>query len=638
MHKLTGLKPGTDYGVHVQATVSTILGDSCKPYYFQTASTEPSKPDPPRQGTSAKSWLQVKWNPVNANGSPIIHYTLSWDHGTGNWTDLCKCTERQYKVTGLQPGAKYSFRVSALNDIGESVKSDIGVCSTSVGVPGPPTCIYLGESSETSLKICWSRPSQDGGTEVDSYTVEQETEYGFMTVYNGDQKECTINKLLRSTNYRFRVFSSNIAGQSKPSVAVTFTTRAGLPPPPVNVRSEGKERTDGVVLAWDAPLLEGEQEILRYNIKVTPIKCEDPTMQSFDYHTLSECRYTVSSLEPGTLYRALITLVTQGGEGPACQPYIFKTRPVHPHAPNPPALRTRPGSSSLSLQWSEPSYNGGSPITKYALEMYTYTWEKIYMGSESAYVIGGLKPGKYYKFRLRCFNTAGPSLYSNPVTHQTGPAVPARPQNLIVSSRGPHSADFSWGISDGNGSPIISYSLELCKVGEKFREMYCGNELSCTIRDLSAGVSYIATVKAQNIVGNSIPSEPVPYTSPPSPPAAISKVFMVNNSDSSIEVSWNEPDSTGSDLLYYNVCFNGEIFKVKECTFNAENLNPGTTYKVRVQAVNTIGAGPFTSIFNLSTKVPPPPRIPGSVVLQKHWSQLPQNIMELTQEYKTVSG
>ena len=47
-----------------------------------------------------------------------------------------------------------------------------------------------------------------------------------------------------------QVYSGNVAGESKPSAVVMFTTRAGLPNPPVRVRVEGKERSDSAIIAW----------------------------------------------------------------------------------------------------------------------------------------------------------------------------------------------------------------------------------------------------------------------------------------------------------------------------------------------------------------------------------------------------
>ena len=53
------------------------------------------------------------------NGCPITHYILYWDEGGGEWRELVRCYERQYKITGLKPGTEFNFSVSAVNEMGE---------------------------------------------------------------------------------------------------------------------------------------------------------------------------------------------------------------------------------------------------------------------------------------------------------------------------------------------------------------------------------------------------------------------------------------------------------------------------------------------------------------------------------------
>ena len=48
--------------------------------------------------------------------------------------------------------------------------------------------------------------------------MEQETEYGFISVYDGDQQECIIAELARSTRYKFRVRGVNRARVCSSSV------------------------------------------------------------------------------------------------------------------------------------------------------------------------------------------------------------------------------------------------------------------------------------------------------------------------------------------------------------------------------------------------------------------------------------
>ncbi|XP_063693859.1 fibronectin type-III domain-containing protein 3A-like [Bolinopsis microptera] len=620
-HILSDLVPGTQYSVCVNAVCGSITGAASSPQEFTTLSTSPSKPQPPRPGGATKSSLNVKWNTAANNGCAITHYILYWDEGGGGWRELVRCYERQYKITGLKPGTEYNFSVSAVNEMGESERSETGTCRTGFGVPNPPTCIYLGQASETSLTICWSPPNDNGGAEVTGYNVEQETEYGFISVYDGELQECHIPNLTRSTRYKFRVYSGNVAGESKPSAVVMFTTRAGLPNPPVRVRVEGKERSDSAIIAWEPPVLEGEQQILRYNLKLNTVTGSDSTANRangdvLEFHTTDDTKILINSLLPGTLYRILVTVVTAGGEGPPSNPFNFKTRPVSPSAPAPPSLRTKPSPYSLNLLWGPPSYTGGSVITRYTLEIFRDDWLQLYTGTETSFLVTELTPGKSYRFRLRCHNCAGASLYSNTVNFVTAPAPPLAPQPPVITSKGPYAAIIAWPETSTNGAPITSYSVDMCLLGDTFAEVYNDKETECVVRNLNPGSTYYCIVKANSVVGQSVPSEVAVYHSPPAPPEPPTKIHLVESSDSSLKISWDPPSSPGADILHYNVCFNnGPASKCVENEFYIEGLNSETQYKVRVQAVNSVGSGQFSSAKVVVTGTPLPPALTGPILL-----------------------
>lgn len=55
-------------------------------------------------------------------GKPITHYFVEMKHKkVGNWVPVSRfCRTKDCKVTGLDEGEEYEFRVSAVNDIGQS--------------------------------------------------------------------------------------------------------------------------------------------------------------------------------------------------------------------------------------------------------------------------------------------------------------------------------------------------------------------------------------------------------------------------------------------------------------------------------------------------------------------------------------
>lgn len=82
-----------------------------------------------------KTTAKVKWEkPDDDGGSPIKEYEIEkMDTRTGKWVRCGKIPGNspltEFEVTGLNPGSEYKFRVTAVNDEGDSepLESERGV-------------------------------------------------------------------------------------------------------------------------------------------------------------------------------------------------------------------------------------------------------------------------------------------------------------------------------------------------------------------------------------------------------------------------------------------------------------------------------------------------------------------------------
>ena len=88
---------------------------------------KPSSPKGPLEVADVhKEGCKLSWTkPDDDGGLPIKDYEIEkLDTATGKWTRVGKVNgERQpptYNVTGLEPGKSYQFRVTAINDEGDS--------------------------------------------------------------------------------------------------------------------------------------------------------------------------------------------------------------------------------------------------------------------------------------------------------------------------------------------------------------------------------------------------------------------------------------------------------------------------------------------------------------------------------------
>lgn len=220
---------------------------------------------------------------------------------------------------------------------------------------------------------------------------------------------------------------------------------------------------------------------------------------------------------------------------------------------------------------------------------------------------------------------AGP--WSEPLQAQSGPGAPDVPANLAVQVRGPTSAGISWDDAVCHGAPVSEYQLE-CRHGPKGDEgaygpLYAGRNTHYEARCLEPASIYCFRVLACSSVGPSAFSEPVECCTPAGTPGPVGSLTCVRG-PTTLELSWAAPASHGADITHYlvEVCEGVPVHAqqvppppaapVTHTTDSTQillaDLQPETNYRVRVQAVNAVGAGPLSSpALRTSTQAPPPP-------------------------------
>lgn len=104
---------------------------------------------------------------------------------------------------------------------------------------------------------------------------------------------------------------------------------------------------------------------------------------------------------------------------------IFTLLFVYLDVPGPPgtpeAVDTTP--TSISLKWTPPTKDGGSPVTYYILETkgrFSTRWSRVTTEEirETTFVVKGLKEEEEYQYRVIAVNKKGegePSLPSSPI-------------------------------------------------------------------------------------------------------------------------------------------------------------------------------------------------------------------------------
>ena len=276
----TGLAAATRYDYRISAINSVGTGTPSSVDYATTAAA--TAPDVPTELTAAASGpaeITLSWTaPSNNGGAAITGYRIqvSLDAG-GTWTDLIKDTESAattYTHTGLTEGDTRSYRVYAINAVGESADPS-NVDHVVISVPDMPTELTATASGQTEIHLSWTAPSNPGGAPVSGYHIEVSSDAGetwsdLVQDTEGSETTYTHTGLAPGTTRHYRARAINPVGASAPSNVASATTEAALRPPgvPTNVEAvaEGQE---AVNLSWSAPVDDGGTPVTGYQVEMS---------------------------------------------------------------------------------------------------------------------------------------------------------------------------------------------------------------------------------------------------------------------------------------------------------------------------------------------------------------------------------
>ncbi|XP_048396206.1 fibronectin type-III domain-containing protein 3A isoform X2 [Stegostoma tigrinum] len=624
---LQDLKPATEYQARVQAVSNLIRGTPSESESFTTLCSEPDTPVPPRIINRTKHSLNLQWKATCDNGSKVSNYSLEWDEGKGN-SEFSQCyfgPQKQFKVVKLSPATGYRFKLAAMNELGMSDFSEEVLFYTTGSVPPTPASPQLVKAGITWLSLRWSKPLGALSDEGISYILEMEDEtsgYGFKPKYDGEDLVYTIKNLRRKSTYKFRVIAYNSEGKSNPGEAMEFTTCADEPGSPSKPSVKGKVHAQNFKIIWDPPKDHGGSAITKYVVEMS-VGANGNTWDVVYSGATRE--HVCDHLNPGCVYQLRVYCVSEGGQSPVSETLLVQTPAVPPGPCQPPRLVGKARAREIQLRWGQPPIIGGSPIIGYRLEMSASDLtepKEVYQGPDTECTVSTLLPGKIYSFRLRAANKAGYGPHSEKCEICTAAGCPDQckvPQLVCKTATCVH---VSWTTPAGNGADVTEYRLEWGVVEGVMQICYCGPGLNFEVKGLLPATTYFCRVQALNVAGAGPFSDVVVCMTPPSVPAAVSflqimdedELDMALNSPSTcLAIQWEEPRNNGSEITNYSIDFGDKQPITVDRTINhiIRNLQPDTTYRIRVQAVNSIGPGPFSHTIKAKTKpLPPdPPRL-----------------------------
>lgn len=148
------------------------------------------------------------------------------DVETGRWVPAGEVGpgETKAKVTGLQKGKRYKFRVKAVNKEGSSEPLELDgevVAKNPYDEPEKPSNLEIADYDNTMVELKWDKPEKDGGRPILHYVIEMKDkmrpEFTEVMKSDGPVTTAKVTGLKANSVVQFRVRAVNKAGASQPS-------------------------------------------------------------------------------------------------------------------------------------------------------------------------------------------------------------------------------------------------------------------------------------------------------------------------------------------------------------------------------------------------------------------------------------
>uniref|UniRef100_A0A8C5AQK8 Titin n=1 Tax=Gadus morhua TaxID=8049 RepID=A0A8C5AQK8_GADMO len=583
------------------------------------------------------------------------------------------------KEAGREHVGKYEI---TLANTGGTVSADIGIIV--LDKPGPPKAFKVDAVTSDSITVSWSPPDYDGGCSISSYIVEKRDtnsqewqlvasnvarnafKAGRLThraedtvvVKSGetlkinadlagrpapvvswtkDGKEIElrariqiistetstsviIKDCIRRDSGQYTLTLQNIAGTVTMPVKCVILDKPGPCAGPLQTTGLTAEKCN---LSWGPPQEAGGAEITHYVVEKRETSRLAWTLVKGD---LLKTYLQVTGLLKGNEYIFRVLAVNKHGLGEALQCDTVKitdpfTVPLAPFS----VEVTEVTGDSMTLTWSKPVTDGGSPISGYVVERLEKTstrWIRVNREPvvECTTVARKLRKGLEYDFRVYAENAAGLSppsparnesgKYSITLENPSGSKTitytvkvmdtPGAPQALAVQEVGRGSVTLTWEppINDG-GARIHHYIVERREASRRTWQQSGGK---CTkqilkIQNLLEGVPYFFRVSAENQHGLGEALELTDPTIATAEPSSPKRMDILDTTDTSVALGWLKPEHDGGSRIQ---CYVVEVRakgtdkwmvvgNTKNLTFSVEKLNKGDEYDFRVKAKNESG-------------------------------------------------
>ncbi|XP_065790222.1 phosphatidylinositol phosphatase PTPRQ isoform X4 [Muntiacus reevesi] len=573
------LTPGTEYNFFVSTISGTKLSNI---YYVPAVKTCLEAPSNIHEGKVTDSSIEILWTRADGN---FQHYEITCVNCAAAFM-VQKVSQEAAVFSNLDPATVYTFSIRTEKEGFKDSSPYIKEIQTA------PSAVEFMNHSRNSNAVTISWPP--ARSLLDGYIISISSESLMKEeILPSTKRTFTFNRLSPGTDFLISIMATKGLKRSHPTVLMVST----YPDPPSDLLILGQEENT-IYLSWKLP--QGGFE--KFQISYCMTSRREKLFQVIVYSSKAK----VENLTPGMDYVFHVKTV-RGKDYSASVMENVATKPSRICGLTLKDVNT----SSAHLRWNPTETN----FTHYKIYISNRTFAEEYLiwGVMTEHTVTDLTPGGIYNitvYRVRG-SVEGSGTFIRVITE------PEKPKKLKAFNISAHSFSLHWSLPSGH---VDRFHVDLVPDSGfvTIRDLG-GGEYQADVSNAVPGTQYDVTISSISATTYSSPVSRTVTTNvtKPGPP-----VFLAGErvGSAGILLSWNTPPNPNGRIISYIVKYK-EVCPWMQATYTQvrtkpdslevllTNLNPGTTYEIKVAAENSAGIGVFSDPFLFQTAESAPGKV-----------------------------